>query len=1013
MKQNATKRVITYNIFPVFIVFLLLVSGCTPSPATPSSEEEEPELYLNIIWHQHQPFYSTDTESGLVEAPWVRFHAAKDYVDMVTILEKYPDIHVTFNLTPSLLDQIDAFNTGQRDVVWEITLVPAADLTDGQKTYILQRFFDVNNKIIQKFPRYVELQQLRGGESQSEIDAALSTWRMQDFLDLQVLFNLAWTDPDYLITEPLSGLVAKGSGFSEEDKSTVLQVHADLLSQVIPIHRQYQDSGQIEITFTPYAHPILPLLIDTNLASLAVPDIKLPSVRFTHGDDAIQHLEKGMALYQEKFGRPPRGMWPAEGSVAQYMVGMTARAGVEWMVTDEGILSHSLDIDFTRLTDGVPLNATSLYRPYTVEGSGETVAIFFRDSELSNKISFDYSQIPAEEAVEDFMTRLRAIRDEVKSQSDQPYIVTVILDGENAWEWYENDGKAFLNGLYTELNNDTTIKTITSSEYLAKYTEIPSTIPELWAGSWDSATFQTWIGEDEENRAWEYLADTRNTFEEYLNGVLKGKLSEERIAEAYESLLAAEGSDWFWWYGSDKDSGNDAAFDAAFRETLGQVYDALSLDRPISLSIPIILPIPLEPDIPLQTLFTPTIDGELSSNTEWQNAGSFFFEEAPSSFAFGFDKDNLYLNFSNTSQASYEIYLKIPASSVGYPLTETGQFLGLYATHRITIKQEVGNLSILFQTWENSLWQDIASEDLLICVGNEMVEMAIPIISLQSTLDTGDSIQIRLLSIPVSSTDSIQILLPVEAPGRMLVPDLGRTTWLFSVKDPENDDHGPGSYTYPTDTVFKPGVFDLTSFQVGKDENNLVFRFEVRGPVENPWGSPNGLAIQLFDVYINTGTGGALLMRNGRNTSIDKGWDYALALAGWNYGFFDASEPEKISTYIPITIITDPSKHIIIAKIPLNAIPGDPLNWTYAVAVLSNDGYGINNVREISIDSGQWNLGGAPADTNHTRIIDYLWPEGLSPTQEEMLSGYPPSRQDPGSLTTMDFPQVQMYVPKP
>ena len=379
----------------------------TPSP-TPLLEELEPDLYLNIIWHQHQPFYAVDSETGLVSAPWVRFHATKDYVDMVEILENYPGIHVTFNLTPSLLKQIDSFNTGQRDIIWEITQVPANELTFDQKTYILQRFFDTNSKIIEKYPRYKELQKMRTGVSQTQIERAISSWTGQDFLDLQVLFNLAWTDMSFLTGEPYSSLASKGKGYTEEDKNTLLQLHAAIMAQVVPIHKQYQDNEQIEITFTPYAHPILPLLIDTDLATIAVPGITLPSYRFTYEADARQQLILGVDLYQENFGRMPLGMWPAEGSVAEEMVAMTAQAGVQWMVTDEGILSNSLNIDFTRDLSGVPTNATSLYQPYTVESEGNSLIVFFRDTALSNKVSFDYSQLPAEESVTDFMSRIRA-----------------------------------------------------------------------------------------------------------------------------------------------------------------------------------------------------------------------------------------------------------------------------------------------------------------------------------------------------------------------------------------------------------------------------------------------------------------------------------------------------------------------------------------------------------------------------------------------------------------------------
>jgi hypothetical protein len=363
------------------------------------------------------------------------------------------------------------------------------------------------------------------------------------------------------------------------------------------------------------------------------------------------------------------------------------------------------------------------------------------------------------------------------------------------------------------------------------------------------------------------------------------------------------------------------------------------------------------------------------------------------------------LNIVGTLQQDFDIYLKIPAQSTGNPFSESGQVLAFYATHRLAVRPQNDDKLVEFQVWDGSTWSAVSSVNFAFAAGTGALEIAVPIADLQPTLDAGDSLQVRL----AAASD----LLPASAPGRMLVPDLGRTTWVFTVSDPANDDYGPGTYTYPTDGVFKPGVFDLLNFQVGYDENNLVFRFEMRGPVENPWGSPNGLAIQLFDVYINTGAGANPLMRYGRNTSLETGWDYALTIAGWNYGFFVAADPEKSVSSVPLTIITDPGKNMVIAKVPLSAISGDPATWTYAVAVLSNDGYGINGVRDVSAEGGQWALGGAPSDKNHTRIVDYLWPEGSTPTQEEMLSTYTPSQSDPASLTAAEFPQAKMYLPVP
>jgi alpha-amylase/alpha-mannosidase (GH57 family) len=341
-----------------------------PEPVEPAEPAEEP-IYLAIIWHQHQPVYFKDPETGVYVKPWVRVHASKDYVDMAAMLEDYPEIHATFNLTPSLIGQLDDLEAGAKDLYWVLTEVPADQLSDDQKQFLLERFFDTNRKVIARFPRYQELLEKR------ETDEFTN----HDYLDLQVLFNLAWTDPDWLEQEPLVSLVAKGENFVETDKQIILDEHLRLIAEVLPIHRRLQDEGQIEVTMTPLTHPILPLLITTDLAKVALPDIEMPAKKFVYGEDAVAQLQLGVELYEDHFGKPPSGMWPAEGSVAQEIVSMVASNGIEWMASDEGVLAKSLGMNsFTRDLNEVVSQPDVLYRPYYVEGrQGGPVAMVFRD----------------------------------------------------------------------------------------------------------------------------------------------------------------------------------------------------------------------------------------------------------------------------------------------------------------------------------------------------------------------------------------------------------------------------------------------------------------------------------------------------------------------------------------------------------------------------------------------------------------------------------------------------------
>lgn len=963
-----------------------------------------PELYVSIVWHQHQPFYATDPETGLVAAPWVRLHAAKDYVDMLTILDKYPQIHATFNLTPSLIKQLDDLAAGKHDIAWEMTLVPADELTTKQKTYLLERFFDTNGKVIARFPRYEELLDKRGGTAVNQIDAAIAKWSAQDFRDLQVLFNLAWTDPDFLAASPLAELAARGRDFTEADKKIVLDLHESLIKQVIPLHAAKQQSGQIEVTTTPYSHPILPLLIDTDLARIAVPDIVLPS-RFSYGRDAVEQLTRGIALYESHFGQLPEGIWPAEGSVAEEIIGPVYRTGIKWILTDEVILAKSIGADFTRDANDMISTPELLYRPYAAsERNDQPVAIFFRDTTLSNNVSFDYSQIPANEAVADFMAGVHSVRDAVKAKPGGPFVLTVILDGENAWEWYDNDGKDFLNGVYSALSSDQTIQTVTPSEFLELNQTPLKMIDTLFAGSWDGGDFKTWIGEQEENKAWGYLSTSRAVLEEYLRGVKKGQVGEDNLAQAVDAMLAAEGSDWFWWFGTDKDSGNDPAFDYQFRETLGQMYDALDLPRPEYLTVPIIYPIPIEPQRPLTALSSPVVDGKEAAG-EWTSAGSFQFgETSPTRLAFAFSKELLSLRIESPPEDPYSIYLKVPAIQLGAAFSEEGhQVMGMDATHRL----EVADGKVGLFSWNGTTWESIEGAEVK-AVEDVAMEISFPQTLLWPTLDTGDALIMRI------ATNSI--LLPDSAPGRMLVPDLGRITWMVNIDDIVGDDHGPGNYVYPSDGVFVDGVLDLVNFKAGTDEESFVFRIEMRGPVDNPWGSPNGLAIQTVDIYIDVdgSNNGTRLLRNARNTAFTSNfaWDYAITAAGWNSGFFTAADPEIADPNVSLTIITDPGRRNILVKIPRGSISGDMTNWAFGVAVYSQDGYGPNNIREILPVAERWRVGGAPQGvTNYTRIMDYLWRAGDTPTQEEMLSNYVPQSGLSSDLSADEFPLVQMIRP--
>ena len=551
----------------IFVALFLLIIFLSVSRA-------EKPLYISIIWHQHQPFYYKDPETGLYQAPWVRMHCAKDYYDMAALLEKHPDIHVTFNLTPTLLRQIDDLVAGAKDKALVLSEKPAKELTTQEKKFILKRFFDANwNSVIPKYSRYVGLLNKRGRDpSDKVIEEALNKFTDQDFLDLQVWFNLAWLDPDFQDKT----LIEKGRNFTEEDKKKVLDKHREIIKIVIPEHVKLQNSGQVEITMTPYTHPILPLIYDSDLAKICMPYAPLPS-RFYYPPDAVAQVKKGVEFYKSHFGREPTGMWPGEGAVAQEIVDIVAEEGLKWMATDEEILEKSLEIQLQKDAAGRVLNPEVLYKPYLVEQKGKSMAIIFRDKVISDKIAFAYSSMRGEDAARDLLDRLRFVKAELDKIGGGPYLFSIILDGENPWEYYRDDGKSFLNALYSGLSSDPEFKTITPSEFINKFPP-KDKIKKLWPGSWVNHNFDTWIGKPEKNKAWERLLTARRAVDE-------SNAEPQKIEAAMEAIYAAEGSDWTWWY--DRGVEEVAIFDQMYRGTLASVYRALGLEVPTELQIPL------------------------------------------------------------------------------------------------------------------------------------------------------------------------------------------------------------------------------------------------------------------------------------------------------------------------------------------------------------------------------------------------------------------------------------------
>jgi len=612
-------------------------------------------LHLSILWHMHQPCYKDPVENKFV-LPWVRLHATKDYYDMVACLDEFPKIHVNFNFVPSLMDQInDYVQNNVTDRFLDLTLKPANKLSSEEKVFILQNFFTANwENMIKPFPRYWDLLSKRGRfvtlEELKEIEKRFS---IRDLLDLQVLFNLAWIDP-YLRTQDieLRQLEKKGRGFTEEEKKLVIENQLGIMKNVLGKYRENQEKGQIEISVSPYYHPILPLLIDIQAAKMATPEIILPKEDFRRPEDARAQIERAVICYEKFFGQKPKGMWPAEGAVSEGIVPLISSAGIDWIATDEDILTSSMGVS--------PHKADILYKLYQFRTNGSSLRIVFRNKKLSDLIGFSYAKVPAEEAVKHFMQELHIIQNRVRNFPG-PHLVSVILDGENCWEYYKNDGRDFLVRLYQAISDNPLLESITISEFIKKCTDAVS-LPRLWNGSWINQNFGVWIGHREDNLAWDYLAKARNMlahFEERSSGKYK-----EEIEKAKEEIYVTEGSDWNWWYGDEHRSSNNLAFDSLYRKHLMNVYTFLGEKVPDWLYIAISGQEKPRPKREPIDLIHPTMDGKVTHYFEWQGSGQYDVPETTGpmhrrasiikSFYYGFDLNNLYLRIDTSMQLSYE-----------------------------------------------------------------------------------------------------------------------------------------------------------------------------------------------------------------------------------------------------------------------------------------------------------------------------------------------------------------------
>jgi alpha-amylase/alpha-mannosidase (GH57 family) len=599
-----------------------------------------------ILWHMHQPYYVNPlTKKAMM--PWVRLHAAKGYLDMIDLVTAHPDVRVTFNFTPVLIRQIHELNNREVEDEWEtLSAKPASNLTEDDRHRLVENFFKINwDTLVRPVPRYAELLAKRGASYQSaRVDAISRSFTEADFRDLQLLYNLQWCGFSAFRRFPILGEIkAKGRDFTEEDKRAVLDVHRQILALVLPEYRAAQDRGQIELTTTPYFHPIMPLVYDTNIARRCQPNSPLPS-QFSAPDDVRAHLRLAQELHEKTFGRRARGLWPSEGSIAPEIVPLMAEAGIDYFASDEGNLFKSLKHDPAWMNKTA--DHLELFQGWRVNTGGASVQALFRDRPLSDFIGFDAARNETSRAVDHLRGHLLNIAQAAPTGRG---VTPLILDGENAWEAFPDGGETFLSAFYQMLTTTPELRLRRIGDYFDEFPPQAET-SFLHSGSWIRSDYDIWIGDPEENKAWEWLKETRHFLVERQN---QGGASPERLQAAWWEIYAAEGSDWFWWYGPDFTIDTDLLFDELFRTHLQNVYRLLAVEPPAHLEVPICLPsTALNYNKPLN-LISPNLASEREHFFDWLGAGEldltrqatamFQGDRIGQKLIFGFGPDAFYL----------------------------------------------------------------------------------------------------------------------------------------------------------------------------------------------------------------------------------------------------------------------------------------------------------------------------------------------------------------------------------
>lgn len=706
------------------------------------------KLSLAFVWHLHQPNYQSQADEVML-MPWTRLNAVKTYSGMLKYLDLYPDLRLNFDISPVLLDALEGYADGRiTDIHENLTVTPVEDLTQDDMEFILNYFFDVDySNCIAKYPRYGDLYKRRFEKEEIDTD----DFSMSGYSDIMTLFNLVWfTDSQIAEYPEVAEVAKKGKYYTSKHREYLIEAQKEIIGKIIPEFRRYANEEKIEILTCPYYHPILPLLYDMDCAKNSSLKNILPGSDIKMPDCTKAQIEKGIKKSYDVFGVMPQGMWLPEQCISQEVIELMADAGIKWTISDETVLSQTLHKEFVRDFKGYHQDPFDLSRTYSVNcGENKDMKIVFRDAVLPNLISFEYPNYDAKTAANDLYERIKVVYHKFATAPYDSHLLTIAMDGENAWRNYPDGGESFLKELYRLISEDETLETVRLSDYIEKSDDIKK-IDKIETGSGINRDFRFWTAEPTKNTAWRCLY---NAYQDIKQSENDGVISKEQKDAAYEQLYAAQGSDWFWWFGEPNDSGQDHLFDYLFREHLKNIYTIIGKPVPQKLEESLSSFSGKPSRIP-KGLISPKLSGKIDYEDEWRNAGCIDIPASPlmqenklfNRICFGCDHENLYFLFDvnkyvysvqKSEEQIYQVYLYIKTNNEDAkytapvrPLNKTENVCSLLKnayTHEIKITFMLDKLFPLFfsKAMANNLWVMKKSDSVEI-VYDEVMEIKIP-----------------------------------------------------------------------------------------------------------------------------------------------------------------------------------------------------------------------------------------------------------------------------------------------